>query len=175
MTTKRVLFFIAAPSLLLAETTLAAKINPLLPGPLSVAAAGPVAIVANVYEFAFLLGGLLAFGSILYGAIKYIISRGNPSGQSDAKDAITQAFLGLLLLLGAYLILATVNPDLVTLKLPTLEPLKEGASDSEGGASCQGQTPGTCPAGYTCQKRTDGYRCEGGGGDFGGGGGSGEF
>ena len=160
MTTKRVLFFIAAPSLLLAETTLAAKINPLLPGPHSVAAAGPVAIVANVYEFAFLLGGLLAFGSILYGAIKYIISRGNPSGQSDAKDAITQAFLGLLLLLGAYLILATVNPDLVTLKLPTLEPLKERPASTTGGPVCGGSTPGKCPEGATCKLTGTGtYEC----------------
>ncbi len=95
-------------------------------------------LVSNVYNFAFLIGGLLAFGAVVYGAARYTFSAGNPGGQSDARDQITQAMLGLLLLLGAYVVLNTINPNLVSFQLPTLEKI-QGAV--EGGASPGGLVP----------------------------------
>jgi hypothetical protein len=76
-----------------------------------------------------MLGGILAFGMIVYGAVKYTMSGGNPSGQSEAKDAITQALLGLLLLMGAFIVLNLINPELTRLNLPELgkiEAVREG-------------------------------------------------
>src|SRR5689334_11994729 len=67
-------------------------------------------IVKNLYDFSILTGGLLAFAVILYGAVKYTLQAGNPSALDDAKEWILQAFLGLLLLLGAWLVLNTINP-----------------------------------------------------------------
>jgi hypothetical protein len=84
----------------------------------------PGGIIANFYQFSLLIGGLLALGAIVYGATKYTLAAGNPSGQGDAKDQILQALLGLLLLVGAYLVLNILNPDLVNLRLPKLEALK---------------------------------------------------
>ena len=81
----------------------------------------PAGIVANFYEFALAIGGLLAFGAIIFGAIKWTVSAGNPSQISDAKQWITDALLGLLLLVGAYLILNVINPCLTDLRLPKLE------------------------------------------------------
>ncbi|MEK7144047.1 MAG: hypothetical protein AAB820_01815, partial [Patescibacteria group bacterium] len=54
-------------------------------------------------------------GVIIYGAILYTISAGNASKQADAKEWITAAIWGLLLLLAAYLILWTINKDIVDL------------------------------------------------------------
>lgn len=71
---------------------------------------GVSGFVKNFYTFALGIAGLLAFGAIVYGAIKYTVSAGNPSQQSDAKEWITQALWGLLLLVGATLILSTLNP-----------------------------------------------------------------
>ena len=62
--------------------------------------------------------GLFAFGGIVYGALKYILSAGNVGSQQDAKDQITQAVLGLVLLLGAFIILYTINPSLTLLRNP---------------------------------------------------------
>jgi hypothetical protein len=78
----------------------------------------PGAFVANFYQFAMIIGGVMAFGVIVYGGVKYMTSGGNPSGQSDAKEWIESALLGLLLLAGAYFILNVVNPQLTQLNLP---------------------------------------------------------
>ncbi|MGD1002990.1 MAG: hypothetical protein ABR884_00230 [Minisyncoccia bacterium] len=84
---------------------------------------GPGGFVANFYQFALMIGGVLAFGVIVYGGVRYMASAGNPSGQSDAKEWIEAALLGLLLLVGAYFILNVVNPQLTNLVPPTLTPV----------------------------------------------------
>lgn len=61
------------------------------------------------------LAGVLAVLMIVVGGIQYIGSGMSPSGKSDAKDRITNALIGLLLALLSWLILNTINPDLVRL------------------------------------------------------------
>ena len=80
--------------------------------------ASPSGIIKDVYQFSLMIGGLLAFGAIVFGAIKYTLAAGNPSGQHEGKEWITQALLGLLLLVGATLVLNTINPKLALLELP---------------------------------------------------------
>lgn len=70
------------------------------------------------FQFALGAAGAVALGVLIFGGIKYITSAGNPSGQGDAKKWIQDAILGLLLLLGSYLILNTINPDLVNINEP---------------------------------------------------------
>lgn len=74
--------------------------------------------VGNIYRFALMIGGIIVFARIVYGGLKYIFSAGNVTAKSDARDVITQAIWGLTLLLGAFLILNTVNPNLIKLKEP---------------------------------------------------------
>ena len=71
----------------------------------------------------FLLGlaGLAALIQIIRGGISRAVSGGNPSAISDANDMIWQAILGLILALSAYLILNTINPDLVNLRFAPLD------------------------------------------------------
>ena len=83
----------------------------------------PAQYVTRLYQFGLMIAGFAAFASIVYGAIKYILSAGIVSMQQDAKDQITSAILGLILLLGAFLILFTINPELVNLRNPNLPPL----------------------------------------------------
>ena len=80
----------------------------------------PGAFIANFYQLALMLGGILAFGAVVYGGVLYAVSAGNPSKQTEGKEWIEAALLGLLLLAGAYLILFTINPNLVNINLPTL-------------------------------------------------------
>ncbi len=107
------------PVLVLAQGPSAGNINVNIPG--SYDPKTPVGILGNFYQFALMLGGLIAFGAIVWGGIRYATSAGNPSGQSDARDQITQALLGLFLLVGAYIVLNFINPGLTTLSLPGLE------------------------------------------------------
>ena len=100
-----------------------AKANGILFNPKAPASGqGSFNIVSNLYQLALGVSGLLAFGAIVYGAIVYTLAAGNPGGQNEGKEWIKQALLGLLLLLGAYIILNTINPALV--KPSLILPLK---------------------------------------------------
>ena len=136
--------------MMLSVGALAVVISPNLPGPLNATptSSSPGAYIKNFYSYALFLSGLLAFGAIVYGGIKYAISRGNPSGETEAKAWIWSALLGMLLLAGAYLILFTVNPNLVNLALPSLPAPAATAPQSitgqQGAIVCQGTTNGPC-------------------------------
>ena len=147
----------AAPFFVLAQVNITANI----PGTNSPSVQGPGAFVANFYQFALMIGGILAFGVVVYGGVKYMASAGNPSGQSDAKEWIESALLGLLLLVGAYFILNVINPQLLNLKLPTLTPVNITAVSTGGaGATTSGSTATGC-AGSGCQNlAADGLTCK---------------
>jgi len=73
--------------------------------------------IQNIYRFSLGIGGLFAMLFIVYGGIIYTASAGNPAKQGEAKDIITNAVWGLVLLLGAFLILNTINPALTGLNI----------------------------------------------------------
>ncbi|MBI5079470.1 hypothetical protein HZB06_02250 [Candidatus Wolfebacteria bacterium] len=83
--------------------------------PSSINQGSPVTFVSWFYGFALGLVGIAVFGVIIYGAIIYTVSAGNASAQADAREWITSAIWGLVLLLAAYLILWTINKDIVNL------------------------------------------------------------
>jgi hypothetical protein len=66
-----------------------------------------------VFAFAISIAGILAVLMIVIGGIQYITAYGNPNQIENAKNRIYQALLGLLLAISAWLILYTINPDLV--------------------------------------------------------------
>lgn len=74
--------------------------------------------ITNIYRFVLMIGGIVVFSRIVYGGLKYIFAAGSVSAQSDAKDVITQAIWGLLLLFGAFLVLNTISPNLTKIKEP---------------------------------------------------------
>ncbi len=106
-------------------------------------AGGPGSFIANFYQFALMIGGVLAFGVIVYGGIRYMASAGNPSGQSDAKEWIEAALLGLLLLVGVYFILSVINPQLLNLNLPSLTPISISNITPVGGGGTNSGGGGT--------------------------------
>ena len=65
--------------------------------------------------------GLLVFIMIVCGGIQYTISARNTGLISDARDRIFQAILGMLLLFLSYIILNTINPDLISLREPNVD------------------------------------------------------
>src|SRR5271156_5893068 len=85
------------------------------------ASSTPGTIINSFYQFALFLSGIIAFGAIVFGGVKYMTAAGNPSAQSEGKEWIYSALLGLALLAAAYLILNTVYPQLTNLTLPTLQ------------------------------------------------------
>ncbi len=84
----------------------------------------PAGYIARLYQFGLMIVGFAAFAMIVYGGILYVFAAGDITKTSDAKDTITNAIYGLILFLGAYIILYTINPELVNLKNPQLEFLR---------------------------------------------------
>jgi hypothetical protein len=72
--------------------------------------------IRAVYSYSLVIASFLALFVMVYGSIKYILSRSNPSNMEDAKAWIMGGIYGLLLLLGAFVLLYTINPELVQLK-----------------------------------------------------------
>jgi len=81
-------------------------------------------LIKYIYLFALGIAGVVALLSMLIGAVRYIMSAGNPSKAGDAKDQIYSAILGIILLLASVIILRTINPDLVNIgfALPEINP-----------------------------------------------------
>jgi hypothetical protein len=78
-------------------------------------ATGPADFIQKLYDYALSIAGTLAVVMIVYGGVKYVVSAGSVSAQSDARDIIKNAVWGIVLLAGAYLVLNTINPRLVNL------------------------------------------------------------
>ena len=57
-------------------------------------------VITNFYSFALAIAGILAFGAIVYGGIKYAVGKGNPSAESEGKSWITNALLDFSFLQG---------------------------------------------------------------------------
>lgn len=112
-------------------------------------AIAPGAFIRDIYNVALMFGGLIGFGAVVYGAVMYSVSGGNSAAAGEARAQITQALLGLLLLFGAYLVLATINPGLTNLNMPTLENI---AVPEDTNKACGGK----CPAGTSCAQDASG-------------------
>ena len=137
-------------------------IDTTIPGT-NLSSAGVGGVIANFYSFALMIAGVLAFGAIVWGGIKYATGRGNPAAETEGKSWITNALLGLLLLAGAWIILYTVNPQIVNLPQGfDLTPVAAVPPGGGGGYTCSGSTNGTCPSGSQCTAGAGGsFSCQG--------------
>ena len=72
-------------------------------------------IIKYFVSWAIIIGAIIVFGSLIYAGILYLGSTGRPEVMSQAKSRIFNSFLGLTILLGSYLILVTINPELVVI------------------------------------------------------------
>jgi len=89
-----------------------------------------------IFNFVLAAAAILAVIMIVIGGLKHIGAAGNPNTIKDAKDQIYWAILGLILALSSWMILNTINPDL--LKLDFTVPAKIQSGDGFGGGSSGG-------------------------------------
>ncbi len=92
--------------------------------------------VAGLYNYALGIAGILAAIMLMAGGLLWLISAGDASKITQAKDLIIGAITGLIILAASYLILIQINPGLVNLKsisvsyIPKVELIANG-SDSD--------------------------------------------
>jgi hypothetical protein len=78
-------------------------------------------VVAWLYYFMISISGLSAFVMLVRGGFMWMSSAGNPNTLGEAKDTITSAILGLIIILASFLILQVINPELTTLNIEPLQ------------------------------------------------------
>ena len=74
-----------------------------------------------IFNLAVMIVGLILLAVFIWGGILYLTSAGNVAKLGEAKERMASAFFGVVLLLSAYIILTTINPQLVIFELPFLE------------------------------------------------------
>ncbi len=84
--------------------------------------ADPTFIITNIYGISIGIAAILAIGMIIWAGVQYATTEAI-SGKSEAKKHWQGAIFGLLLLLGSYLILKTINVDLVNQDLSLGNPI----------------------------------------------------
>lgn len=83
---------------------------------------GPASYIHYLFIWGLGMVGVMALAALAYGGFVYLVSGGSETAKAHAKSWIWGAIWGLLLLFASWLILYTINPDLVNLKEPTLVP-----------------------------------------------------
>jgi len=78
-----------------------------------------------IFRFLVITSGLVAFGVLIFGGVKYLLSAGSPVKISEARGRIFQGFLGLIIVISSYLILTTINPQLAFIEFKKEEPKVE--------------------------------------------------
>ncbi len=75
----------------------------------------PADYLSGLYKLALAIAVIAAVAMITIAGIQYATSGDNASKQKEARNQITDAIIGLIILLASVLILRTINPDLVNL------------------------------------------------------------
>jgi hypothetical protein len=91
--------------------------------------------ISGIYTFLLSIVGVVAAAMMIIGGFQYLISVGDTAKISAAKERVTDALIGLVLAFGSYIMLYTINPDLVAFKglqLTTVQTLKfDGGADDK--------------------------------------------
>jgi hypothetical protein len=73
--------------------------------------------VSQIYVWSLGLSGLLAVGAAVFGGYIIMTARGNGAQVGKGKQYLVSALAGMVLLMGAYLILNTINSDLTDFRI----------------------------------------------------------
>lgn len=105
------------------------------------------------------LGAALAVLFAIIGGVKYVAASINPSAKSDAIEDVQRALIGLAIILTSYLLLNSINPNLVRFDflLPPVgtSPLQQyqalgGGSISSSCPNPNDASSACCPSGVNC-------------------------
>ena len=80
-----------------------------------------------IYQFTIALAALLAVIMIMIGGVRWMTAMGNQGQLDSAKTMILNSLVGLILALGSYTILYSINPALVQLKMPQVAMIRQEA------------------------------------------------
>jgi len=80
--------------------------------------------ILAIYNYGLSAAGILAAIILMAGGVLWLVSGGDASKVTQAKELITGSVVGLVILASSYIILTQINPDLVKFKPITLGAIK---------------------------------------------------
>lgn len=92
--------------------------------------------ISAVYDYALLIGGILAAIMIMAGGLIWLTSGGDATKVGSAKKLLTGSITGLVLLFSSFLILNIINPELVKKKDLTMKGPVDSTFTSDSNISC---------------------------------------
>lgn len=110
-----------------------------LPGITSEVASGGASYFMAVVQLAIAVAAVLAVIVMVIAGIEYVGGAASPSARSDAKERIWGALIGLLIALGSFLVLNSINPDLTIVGVADDRIISDNLTPTAGvaaGTSC---------------------------------------
>lgn len=89
--------------------------------------------VKYVFNFVVGLAAIILLYAIIKGGFMYLTATGNITAMTAARKQISSAILGIIILLGSYIILTTINPQLTILNIPILNNIIGGTPQCNDG------------------------------------------
>jgi len=112
-------------SLLLAENPLASQSEANLPITGRVSFSNFGELLGNIVIAAMVIAGLMVFFYLIIGGIQYITSGGDKAQAEAARDRITYALIGLVIVVGSFAIIKLVEAffgiNIINFQLPSAE------------------------------------------------------
>lgn len=92
-------------------------------------------MISSLIKKLFPIAGILAFAMIVFAGFEYATSGGDTNKQKDAQDRIANAIIGLILLFAFWIIIYTINPDILKTQNISLSPITITTSTTDRDAS----------------------------------------
>ena len=95
----------------------------------------------TIFQQAIYIVAILAIILLIIAGVRYILPSASAGDKTEAKDMVWRVVVGLILALSGYIILNTINPNLVSLNVDFLAPLEGssgGSSSSQSGGGSGG-------------------------------------
>lgn len=116
---------------------------------------GPAEWIKYIFLLAQAMVGLAIIYAFVRAGLLWMTGGDNPGNIKEAKDRMTSAIIGLVILLGSYLLLQTINPQLVNIKNPGINfgtDAPSGMLDFWNKLFLKKHGPGeTCGSSFDCQ------------------------
>ena len=125
-----IFFLLLEPNLSQAATTTPIKFTPQVPigdyygDETEISGTSIGEYIQAVYKYAIGIVGIVAAAVIMWSGFMWITAGGNPQKITEAKSWLTGALSGLMLAMTSFLILQTVNPELIKIKPIGPDPVK---------------------------------------------------
>ncbi len=95
--------------------------------------------IQGMYKYGLGIGGILAAIVLMAGGVLWLVSAGDVSKITQAKDLIIGSITGLMILMGSYILLSQINPELTNLRSISvrmieqilLEPIENGSDSTD--------------------------------------------